>query len=105
MSRNPLVPRDTAPPRSEWQRDRILDANGNRASEGLRVVEDFLRFQLNDELLAGVCKRARHTIGDLISRLPSTWEARNVVGDPGRELSTPQESQRKSGTQLHRMRQ
>ena len=102
MSRNPLVPRDTDHPRSKWQRDRILDANANRASEGLRVVEDFLRFKLNDELLTGVCKRARHTIGDLISRLPSTWESRDVAGDLGRELTTPQEFQRKSESHVLR---
>ena len=31
----------------------IIDANLNRVAEGLRVVEDYLRFGRRDQLLAG----------------------------------------------------
>ena len=41
---------------------RILDANANRAREGLRVVEDYCRFVLDDEELSGELKRMRHDV-------------------------------------------
>ncbi len=41
---------------------RILDANLNRAREGLRVVEDVARFYLNDEKLSKSFKSLRHRI-------------------------------------------
>jgi len=41
---------------------RILDANLNRAREGLRVVEDIARFYLNDEKLSKRFKSLRHRI-------------------------------------------
>ena len=39
---------------------RVMDANGNRSAEGLRVVEEFARFVLSDSHLAGRCKQLRH---------------------------------------------
>ena len=44
---------------------RILDANLNRCHEGLRVVEEYLRFELEDTHLAGTCKQLRHDLGDV----------------------------------------
>jgi thiamine-phosphate pyrophosphorylase len=41
---------------------RILDANANRAREGLRVLEDVARFVLEHAALAERCKTARHAI-------------------------------------------
>jgi thiamine-phosphate pyrophosphorylase len=41
---------------------RILDANANRAREGLRVLEDIARFVLEHAGLAERCKQARHAI-------------------------------------------
>jgi len=49
---------------------RIIDANGNRAREGLRVCEDFARFSLGEERLARGLKEARHRIAEAISSLP-----------------------------------
>ncbi|OGS38850.1 MAG: hypothetical protein A2551_00120 [Elusimicrobia bacterium RIFOXYD2_FULL_34_30] len=46
---------------------RIIDANLNRAKEGLRVVEDFLRFIKEDEKLSLKIKGLRHSV-DKISR-------------------------------------
>jgi thiamine-phosphate pyrophosphorylase len=41
---------------------RILDANANRAREGLRVLEDVARFVLEHAALAERCKVARHAV-------------------------------------------
>ncbi len=41
---------------------RILDASANRCREGLRVVEDFVRFDLDDELLSRELKELRHLL-------------------------------------------
>jgi thiamine-phosphate pyrophosphorylase len=46
---------------------RVLDANINRAKEGLRVCEEIVRFILNDRHLTSRLKRLRHQI-DVISR-------------------------------------
>jgi thiamine-phosphate pyrophosphorylase len=75
---------------------RILDANLNRASEGLRVVEEYLRFAVEDVHLAGLCKRLRHDLlatvrRELAERLPG---ARDVRGDVGTAISTQQEYRR-----------
>lgn len=40
----------------------MLDANLNRAKEGLRVAEDTARFVLNDHDLAGMCRNLRHRL-------------------------------------------
>ncbi|MFH1853780.1 MAG: thiamine-phosphate pyrophosphorylase [Candidatus Omnitrophota bacterium] len=40
---------------------RIIDANLNRAREGLRVCEDISRFTIPAEPLAGLLKTARHS--------------------------------------------
>jgi thiamine-phosphate pyrophosphorylase len=51
---------------------RIVDANSNRCREGLRVVEDSLRFVLNDGNLYKKIRTIRHSV-DKISR--------NIYGD------------------------
>ena len=38
---------------------RILDANLDRAREGLRIIEECCRFGLNHQLLAEECKKIR----------------------------------------------
>lgn len=44
---------------------RILDANINRAEEGLRVCEEITRFILSDKKLSAKLKKARHLINSL----------------------------------------
>jgi len=39
---------------------RVLDANLNRLREGIRVVEDILRYQYNNKQLASSLKKLRH---------------------------------------------
>jgi thiamine-phosphate pyrophosphorylase len=65
--------------------ERILDANLNRAREGLRVCEELVRFALEDAALTRRCQRLRHDL----DRLTAGWvglkwiRARRVSSDPG----------------------
>ncbi|MFQ5735034.1 MAG: Clp protease N-terminal domain-containing protein, partial [Planctomycetaceae bacterium] len=45
---------------------RTLDAAANRAREGLRVVEDFTRFHLNDAFLTRLLKESRHELANAV---------------------------------------
>ena len=45
---------------------RIIDANLNRAREGLRVCEDISRFALGDKTATRALKSIRHGATDLI---------------------------------------
>jgi thiamine-phosphate pyrophosphorylase len=64
---------------------RALDASANRASEALRVIEDVLRFILDDAHLTAVAKRLRHDLAELLTTAPFTdrIRARDVAGDVG----------------------
>lgn len=75
---------------------RILDANLNRATEGLRVVEEYARFVLEDAHLSAVCKQLRHDLMAVAGRLPANQllAMRDVAGDVGTAISTPSEYQR-----------
>jgi len=69
---------------------RIIDANFNRAREGLRVVEDFSRFILDDANLSSDIKKTRHNL-DLISRdiYPKLIACRNSSEDIFRKTKEP----------------
>jgi thiamine-phosphate pyrophosphorylase len=56
---------------------RILDANANRAREGLRVVEDYCRFVLDDAELSSAIKTMRH---DITARLKAIAGASTLLG-------------------------
>ncbi|AFZ59979.1 thiamine phosphate synthase [Anabaena cylindrica FACHB-243] len=73
---------------------RILDANLDRAREGLRIIEEWCRFGLNDAHLAGECKRLRQEVGNW--HTAQMRAARDTPGDPGTDLTHPQEEQRSS---------
>ncbi|MBI4333961.1 MAG: hypothetical protein HY673_22085 [Chloroflexi bacterium] len=65
---------------------RAIDANLNRASEGLRLLEDIARFTLNDSELCRKLKAARH----YLARAAIPWQeelltSRDAAGDIGRE--------------------
>ena len=82
---------------SSWQPTeiairRILDANLDRAREGLRVIEDWCRFGLNDPSLTGECKDLRQEIGRWHS--DDLRAARSTPTDVGTTLDHPQERQR-----------
>lgn len=46
--------------------NRILDANINRAKEGLRVCEEVARFTLNNQRLTSELKKIRHEIASIV---------------------------------------
>ena len=50
---------------------RILDASLNRAGEGLRVVEDYVRFVLDDPFLTGQAKSLRHDLATAAAAIPT----------------------------------
>lgn len=77
---------------------RILDANLDRAREGLRIIEEWCRFGLNDATLAETCKHLRQEVSKW--HTPQIRAARDTPGDPGTDLSHPQEEKRSSMTSL-----
>ena len=71
--------------------ERVIDANANRAREGLRVAEDFARFVVADGALAGALRDARHRVTEAVRRVaPTLWllAARDTDGDPGADAGT-----------------
>lgn len=82
--------------RQSQARLRVLDANANRAAEGLRVVEEFARFVLEDAFLAGRLKQLRHRLATALACLPplERLAARDTPGDVGTRISTPAEYER-----------
>lgn len=77
---------------------RIMDACANRASEGLRATEDFLRFMLDESLLSSELKSIRHELAAAISHpaLARRHALRNSQSDVGRDITTPTEGKRSS---------
>jgi thiamine-phosphate pyrophosphorylase len=71
---------------------RILDANLDRAREGLRIIEEWCRFGLKNSKLANECKQLRQEL--------AIWHglelrmSRDTPGDPGTELTHPREEER-----------
>ena len=65
---------------------RILDANYNRAKEGLRVIEDIYRFAENNRLLSNKLKQIRHSLEDIVNSrlLVKGILSRNAQKDVGR---------------------
>jgi len=78
---------------------RILDANGNRATEGLRVVEDYARFALNDRHLAALSKQLRHELTAALNEIPADARlaVRDTPGDVGTGITEATELQREDG--------
>ncbi len=83
---------------------RILDAAANRAGEGLRVVEDFARFGLNDAHLSRLLKECRHELASALAALPeaSRLAARDTPGDVGTAIGTTSEYRRGSAVDVAR---
>ncbi len=77
---------------------RILDAAANRAREGLRVVEDFVRWAWNDSFLSQQLKECRHELTDTLRRLPQPilLAARDTAADVGTDIRTVSEYRRES---------
>jgi thiamine-phosphate pyrophosphorylase len=75
---------------------RVIDANANRAREALRVLEDSARFCGGLGPVAARLKSMRHRLQEVVERIPQATlaAARDVEGDPGREVSTEREGRR-----------
>ncbi len=78
--------------------DRILDASANRAREGLRVVEDYARFVLDDSGLTRRLKEVRHRLAEALSGLDLDHliAARDTRGDVGTHIMTAAEQTREN---------
>ncbi len=71
---------------------RILDANLDRAREGLRVIEEWCRFGLDRAESAALCKQLRQELGHW--HHPEFRWARDTPGDVGTLLTHTQEESR-----------
>ena len=71
---------------------RVLDANINRAAEGMRVLEDIARFVLEHKTLSASLKQHRHELRGLSQETHS----RDAKHDVGTTNKTHLESSRKS---------
>lgn len=67
---------------------RLIDANFNRASEGLRVCEDISRFILDNKELSERFKKLRHSLFWIKKGFSHNQllQARDVDADVGREI-------------------
>lgn len=73
----------------------MIDADGNRTREGLRVLEDLARFVLDDADLASSIKDSRHAVTSILASLPlSGLAARDAEGDVGGSIGTSAEYER-----------
>ncbi len=64
---------------------RLLDANINRITEGLRVVEEVLRFVYKEDKIYKTLRNIRHRIVKLFEEFyPQTVFQRTSIIDPGR---------------------
>ena len=75
---------------------RAIDASANRAREGLRVVEDYVRFVLDDVYLTEQLKRLRHDLTEALSQVSPYLRlvARETQHDVGTALTTSAEQRR-----------
>ena len=73
---------------------RILDANLDRAREGLRILEEWCRFGLNDAVLTAELKHLRQTLGSWHS--DAIRQGRDTPGDLGTGLTHPREEERET---------
>ena len=76
---------------------RLLDALLNRSAEGLRVVEDYARFVLDDGHLTKLTKNLRHSVGETSQELAIAdlrLACRDTQQDVGAVISTPTEHRR-----------
>ena len=66
---------------------RLIDANFNRAKEGLRVCEDVCRFILNRKKETAQYRKIRHALTESLKsfKIKNIVEARNVLKDVGRK--------------------
>lgn len=75
---------------------RMFDANANRAREAYRVLEDYARFALASQSLAGQIKADRHQLAEILQtlNLADSFIYRDTPGDIGTNIKAADEFQR-----------
>lgn len=75
---------------------RVMDANLNRAKEGLRVCEDICRFIYDEKGCTAAFKKIRHELTDAAMDLsiPKLMASRDIEGDVGRKTAGHESSRR-----------
>jgi thiamine-phosphate pyrophosphorylase len=93
---NPPSTQCSALPHDRVHALRIVDAAANRGREGLRVVEDFVRFVLDDVHLTRLLKSLRHDMTAALGRFSSSERlaARETQADVGTRVETAAERSR-----------
>jgi thiamine-phosphate pyrophosphorylase len=91
-----IPPLDLAEPGEAADLGRILDASANRAREGLRVVEDYARFVLDDPMLTRRLKDVRHRLAEALRGLDPELAARDTPCDVGTHIMTATERTREN---------
>ncbi len=81
---------------------RVIDAAANRAGEGLRAAEDYVRFVLDDRHLTGLCKELRHDLAAVLGRIATKHRlaARETLSDVGATLTTDREDRREGAAEV-----
>jgi thiamine-phosphate pyrophosphorylase len=83
------------PPGAKAPIERLIDANLDRAREGLRVMEEWARFALERPDLVWRCKDLRQRLGQL--HYDRYKLARDAAGDPAAGLAHPAQVGRRDG--------
>ena len=84
-------------PRLVW---RIIDVNANRAMEGARAAEEFVRFVLQERGLTARMRRLRHDIGHAVTRFPDEMSSRLAARDTRRDVGRDARPRRSQWTSL-----
>jgi thiamine-phosphate pyrophosphorylase len=93
-----IPPLELAEPGGGVDLGRILDASANRAREGLRVVEDYVRFVLDDPGLTRRLKEIRHRFAEAERGLDANLllDSRDTNEDVGTHIMTRSEQFREN---------
>lgn len=93
-----MPPLELADPGEAVEIGRILDASASRAREGLRVVENYVRFVLDDPGLTRRLKGVRHRLAEALRGFDAELllAGRDVAGDVGTHIMTASEMARES---------
>lgn len=75
---------------------RVVDANANRAAEGLRTLEDYARLVREDAAAAGGLKQLRHTLAEALGPLQRSerLKSRSTQHDAGTDIHADGELKR-----------
>jgi thiamine-phosphate pyrophosphorylase len=100
----PLAPAEGIPPLDLAEAGggvdiaRVLDASANRAREGLRVIEDYVRFVLDDPGLTRRLKEVRHRLAEAERGLNTNLllDSRDTALDVGTHIMTASEQIREN---------